>query len=185
MTVSLVERLTGADVAQLTTLDASFTTDAVLRIDQDGDGFSFREEDVSPPVTKTYGLAGHLRPGAPPPWDQLFVVRRGAVIVAVAATTYVGWNGRQRLDELHVVPAHRGAGLARGLVDRVLAEAVRNGARELWLETQHVNLPAIRAYQRLGFRITGVDVCRYRPPHDGEAAVFLSRDVVAGRSAVG
>ncbi|WP_091546653.1 GNAT family N-acetyltransferase [Modestobacter sp. DSM 44400] len=101
------------------------------------------------------------RPGAAH-WDRLFVVRAGAAVVAVAATTHVPRNGRQRLDELHVLPSRRGAGLGRRLLDQVRAEAVANGARQIWLETQAGNLPAIRAYRRLGFRITGFDVSRYR-----------------------
>ncbi|WP_299958019.1 GNAT family N-acetyltransferase [uncultured Modestobacter sp.] len=179
MTISRVERLTEADVAQLRGLDASFITDTVLKVDQDSAGFRLREEAVHPPYQKRYRLSADLQVGAQPPWGQLFVARRKGAIVAVAATTHLGWNGRQRLDELHVAPAHRGSGLGGALVGQVHEEAVQNQAREIWVETQHVNLPAIRAYRRLGFRVTGVDVSRYASRHDGEVAVFLSRDVDA------
>ena len=180
--VESVERLTGEDAAVLADLDTSFSTDVVLRITGCDSGFSVQEVAVVPPRTKRYRLAGDLRAGHEPPWDRLFVARSAAEVVAVAATTSDPWNGRQRLDELHVVPSWRGTGLARRLLRRVQAEAVANGAREIWLETQDVNIPAIRAYRRLGFRITGLDLSRYPPPHDAEVAVFMSRPVEPSRA---
>lgn len=171
-------RLTAADVAALRTFDASFTSDAVLAVRRTTDGgFSVREQPADPPVTKRYRLGTDLRPGGTLPWDRLLLARDGADLVGVAATTFEAWNARQRLDELHVAPAARGRGLARELVDRVLGEARGNGARELWVETQNINLPAVRAYRRLGFTVTGLDLTRYAPPHETEVAVFLSHPV--------
>ena len=171
-------RLTDADVAALASFDASFTSDAVLAVRRTTDGgFSVREQPAHPPVAKRYRPGAGLRPGAALPWDRLFLARDGADLVGVAATTFEAWNVRQRLDELHVAPAAHGRGLARELVDRVLGVAQDNGARELWVETQNINLPAVRAYRRLGFTVTGLDLTRYAPPHETEVAVFLSRPV--------
>lgn len=178
MEISSPARLAAADVAALSTFDASFSSGSLLAVRRTTDGgFSVREQQVDPPVSKRYRLGGGLRAGQVPPWDRLFLARDGGRLVGVAATTFEAWNARQRLDELHVAPPARGRGLARELVDRALVEARDNGARELWLETQNINLPAIRAYQRLGFEITGLDLSRYAPPHDTEVAVFLSRAV--------
>ncbi len=42
------------------------------------------------------------------------------------------------------------------------------GAQHLWLETQTDNVPAIRAYERMGFRLVGLDQTQYgdRPGAD-------------------
>jgi ribosomal protein S18 acetylase RimI-like enzyme len=45
-----------------------------------------------------------------------------------------------------------------------------------WLETSNVNLPAVRAYERLGFRLCGLDTSLYEgTPAEGEVALFLCR----------
>lgn len=176
--ITAVTRPTATDLAALETLDASFTTDTVLAVSRTPDGgFALTEQRVDPPLRKRYRPGREVPAGADPPWDRLFLAREGGALVGMAATTHEAWNARQRLDELHVAPAARRRGLARELVGRVLEEARDNGARELWLETQAVNLPAVRAYRRLGFTVTGIDVTRYAPPHDAEAALFLTRPV--------
>jgi ribosomal protein S18 acetylase RimI-like enzyme len=173
-----VTRLSAADVAALRALDASFTSDALLAVRRTTTGgFSVREQRADPPVIKHYRLGAELRAGTAPPWDRLFLARAGGTVVGMAATVFEAWNARQRLEELHVTPAARRRGLARELVGRVLETARDNGARELWVETQNINVPAIRAYRRLGFTVTGLDLTRYAPPHDTEVAVFLSRPV--------
>lgn len=176
--ITPVPRPSSADVVALRSLDASFGTDVVLAVSAlPGGGFALSEERVDPPVTRRYRFADGLRAGERPPWDTLFVARAGADVLGVAATTFTGWNRRQRVDELHVAPGARGRGLARELLDRVRDVAVANGARELWLETQTVNLPAVRAYRRMGFAVTGIDTTRYAPPFDADVALFLSAPV--------
>jgi ribosomal protein S18 acetylase RimI-like enzyme len=103
-----------------------------------------------------------------------------AAPVGFMSTTYERWNGRQVLNELHVAPAYRRRGLARELLSMVRVTARDNGAREIWLETQNVNVAAVRAYRRLGFTLTGIDMTRYLPPYDDEIALFMSAPVLPG-----
>ncbi|CAL9338026.1 hypothetical protein SUDANB95_00207 [Actinosynnema sp. ALI-1.44] len=57
-----------------------------------------------------------------------------------------------------------------------LAEGRRRAARTAWLETSSVNVPAVRAHQRMGFTPCGLDTTLYAgTPADGETALFLAK----------
>ncbi|QTR01699.1 GNAT family N-acetyltransferase, partial [Saccharothrix algeriensis] len=52
------------------------------------------------------------------------------------------------------------------------------GARTAWLETSNVNVPAVRAYLRMGFTLCGLDTTLYRgTPAEGEIALYLARNL--------
>lgn len=55
------------------------------------------------------------------------------------------------LNDLFVAPEHRGAGVARALVQAAARAAREAGAVRLDLSTQHGNAPARRLYESLGF----------------------------------
>lgn len=157
-------------------LDTSFVTTAVHQVLANEDGFVLRERTVGAPLRKRYDLTEGVTVGSAP-WDLYAVAVVDADPVGFMATTYERWNGRQVLNELHVAPAYRRRGLARELLGMVRVTARDNGAREIWLETQNVNVAAVRAYRRLGFTLTGVDTTRYLPPYDDEVALFMSAPV--------
>ena len=171
--IEAVRTLRPEHLRVLETFDASFTTDRVLVVTAGPEGFRLSEQPRDGRLTKRYGLP----PAAAHRWDVTLLVHSGDEVVALAATTYQSWNQRQVLDELHVAPGHRRRGLARRLLAEVSAVARGNGAREIWLETQNVNVPAVRAYERLGFRLSGIDLSRYAPPLDDEVALFYSRRI--------
>ena len=173
LVIETVRTLGPEHLRLLECFDASFTTDRVIAVTATQEGFRLVEQPRQELLTKRYGLP----PAAAQRWDVTLLVHSGDAVVAVAATTFSAWNQRQVLDELHVAPAHRRRGVARRLLAEVCAVARANGAREIWLETQNVNVPAVRAYQRLGFRLCGVDVSRYAPPLADEVALFLARPV--------
>ena len=83
------------------------------------------------------------------------------------------------VDELHinnlaVLPAHRGAGIASALMTTLLAEATRAGVRRLLLEVRQSNDIAQRLYARFGFVVGGVRKGYYT--HPSEDALVLWRD---------
>lgn len=87
------------------------------------------------------------------------------------------WNGTLWIWEFHVAPSFQGRGIGRNLMDRLAELARAAGLRTLRVETQNTNVPAIRFYRRVGFRMEAVDVSFYTN-HDldgGEVAVFLKR----------
>lgn len=61
------------------------------------------------------------------------------------------------LDQFYVLKAHHGSGIARALMDWVIDEAQRRGARALYLTVFIDNHRARRFYERYGFE----DVGRY------------------------
>lgn len=64
------------------------------------------------------------------------------------------------------------------MLRRLCDEATRLGARAVWLETQNVNLPAIRFYRAFGFQLAGLDDSLYDPKElPGECAVFLALSI--------
>lgn len=82
-------------------------------------------------------------------------------------------------DELHintlaVSPARRRQGLATFLLEAVMAEAAREGARRATLEVRESNKAALQLYARLGFRVSARRPGYYmNPPED---ALILWRE---------
>ncbi len=175
MTGVRIEVVTPVDarVRSLRALDSSYVTDVVYRVDVSPNGFVLSRERVTPPLSERYDVLASCD-GATP-WDAVVLATSDEGLAGFAATTYAEWNRRQVLNELHVAPHVRRTGIARRLVAEVDSIGRRNAAREIWVETQNVNAPAIEVYLRLGFRLTGIDVTLYPSPSEGEVAVFLSK----------
>lgn len=80
----------------------------------------------------------------------------GAVAVAPDGTAFVAARadgGETRLELVYVGPDSSGRGLGGALATAVLREL---GARRAHVVTQAANVPALRLYQRLGFRTRSV-----------------------------
>ena len=56
------------------------------------------------------------------------------------------------LNDLYVIPAARGRGAARALMERARAHAAETGATGLFLQTARNNVTAQRLYESLGYR---------------------------------
>lgn len=70
----------------------------------------------------------------------------------VVATGYaVAEHGWVSLHEISTDPAHRRRGLARSLVETLVAWGQMQGARHAWLHVTHDNSSARHLYRRLGF----------------------------------
>lgn len=82
-------------------------------------------------------------------------------------------------DEIHINnlalrPPYRGLGYGTALMQHVLAEARRLGARRATLEVRSGNAGALRLYERLGFYVAGTRRNYYTNPV--EDALILWRD---------
>ena len=82
-------------------------------------------------------------------------------------------------DEIHVNnlalrPQYRGRGYGTALLEHVLREAGRLGARRATLEVRSGNAGALRLYERLGFYVAGTRRNYYSNPV--EDALILWRD---------
>ena len=82
-------------------------------------------------------------------------------------------------DEIHINnlalrPEYRGRGYGTALMEHVLTEAGRLGARRATLEVRSGNAGALRLYERLGFYVAGTRRNYYTNPV--EDALILWRD---------
>lgn len=78
---------------------------------------------------------------------------------------------------MYVDAAARGQGIGQALLDEILSGPAAQSAQHIWLETQTNNVPAIRAYERMGFRVVGLDQTLYADRPDAETALYLSRQL--------
>jgi ribosomal-protein-alanine N-acetyltransferase len=75
------------------------------------------------------------------------------------------------LMNLAILPAFRGRGLAKALMDDFLAEAHRLKAPDAWLEVAVDNEAALALYERYGFTVVRVRR-KYYQPEGTDAAVM-------------
>ena len=164
------------DIPALSALDISFSTDTVYRVAQDGLSFRLVEETATPPLHKSYPF-DPTDPEERGNWTHAVVAKAGERLVGFAAAQYVAWNRRAVIWHLYVARDYRGQGIGTRLLDSAEGFARDVGARCLWMETQNVNVPAVRFYLRSGFTLCGLDTSLYDPegPAGGEVALFFSR----------
>lgn len=151
-------------------LDDTFTTDVVFSVTAEPLGLALIPVPV-PPLTKVF-----------PPDDEP-LPREGFVAEDDALRGFVSvelarWHARLVLRQITVHPGYRGRGIGRALVELALGWGRERGARTAWLETSSVNVPAVRAYQRMGFALCGLDTTLYRgTPSEGEVALYLAKEL--------
>ncbi len=102
-------------------------------------------------------------------------------LVAEDEGTLVGYAGLlvagAQADVLTIAVAtiRWGQGIGSALIDALLAEAVRRGCTEMFLEVRADNLRAQRLYQRWGFSEIGIRRGYYQP--SGTDAIVMRRDL--------
>ncbi|GHF38270.1 MULTISPECIES: GNAT family N-acetyltransferase [Streptomyces] len=164
-------------LAAVDAIDNSFVTTAVLEVTARADGFVLREAPVDPPLLKEYPDEDEERADG----AEVVAAYEGAELCGAVTVAYQAWNRRLHIADLRVSPAHRGRGIGRGLLDRVLARGRELGARTAWLEVTSVNAPAVRAYRKMGFTFAGLDTTLYTgTASEGETALFMSRPLASG-----
>ncbi|MEU4768682.1 GNAT family N-acetyltransferase [Actinosynnema sp. NPDC023794] len=160
-----------ADLDQVAALDDSFTTDTVLEVVAAPEGFTLRPTPVDPPLHKVF-------PPDDDPDGTVFVAADGPRVRGFVTVDLEEWHRRLVIRQVTVAPGHRGRGIGRALVEHACAHGREHGALTAWLETSSVNVPAVRAYRRLGFALCGLDTTFYRgTPAGGEVALFFARDL--------
>lgn len=85
-------------------------------------------------------------------------------------------------DEAHLLnicieSQHRCRGLGRRLMRFLFSQAMRQGARQLFLEVRPSNLSAIRLYQSLGLQQVGIRRGYYQATQGREDALVLRVDL--------
>ncbi len=162
--------------AALDALDTGVVTDRVYELVADEGSFELRERVVDPALHKRYPLADLAAEIARA--EASFVAEVEGAAIAFACVRCETWNRRAILTHLYVDRARRGIGAGRRLVDAAADFARERGARQLWLETQNVNYPAIQFYRHIGFELCGLDRDLYDPKAaPGEVALFFAHEL--------
>ncbi|MGW3008407.1 GNAT family N-acetyltransferase [Streptomyces sp. NPDC001219] len=170
-----------ADREQIDALDDSFTTDTVYEVVAGDEGFALRSVFVDPPLVKVFPDDEDDGDGGTDEGVHREVAVDGGTVCGVVAVGVEEWHRRLVIQQIAVASTHRGHGVGAALMERACAYGSRLGARTAWLETTSVNVPAVRAYRRMGFALCGLDTTLYRgTPSEGETALFMSRELGAG-----
>lgn len=106
------------------------------------------------------------------PFCRAFVAEEGGVVAGYAYLWVIFEQGH--LINIAVAPPFRGRGLGEALLERVLREAVGQGARAVHLEVREQNAPAIALYRKHGFEVLG-RVEKYYS--DGAAALMMEKNL--------
>lgn len=163
------------DAAAILAIDRGFSTDTVFDVEAGAEAIVLRLRALPTPILKRFPLDDLDDPARP--WNLGLVALDGDRLIGFAAVGFRTWNARLVLWHFYVDAAFRGRGAGRALIERVMGEAVRNGADHVWLETSNHNVPGIAAYQRLGFTLCGADTLLYAGTEAaGETALFYARE---------
>lgn len=153
-------------------IDTTFETDAVFDVVTTHRRIELVERRVERPVTKRYSIAEVFAGWAQ--WDTGWVAEDDGVR-GFATVEYEPWHARLVLWFLYIAPAWRRRGVGRALLERVETYGREHGASHVWLETSNVNVPGVRAYERLGYGLAGVDTLYYGSYMPGETAIYLAK----------
>ncbi len=101
----------------------------------------------------------------------------GEQLVGVAIASAEAWNNSLRIWEFHVAEPFRQRGVGRRLMEEMVETAVAHNLRIIVCETQSSNVPAIRAYRKLGFELDGIDLSFYsnEDVEKESVALFMKR----------
>jgi len=152
-----------------------------LRID------AMNEDDVAAIVSMdgpTRMSEGQLRSEFERPWARMWVAREGAGHDGAheqAVAFVIAWHVA---DELHVLNVatredRRRRGIARLLMDHVIAHARAVRVKHVLLEVRRSNVPAIALYRATGFFAMGVRA-RYYPDDEDAIEMVLAFDSETG-----
>ena len=155
-------------------IDTSFETTSVFELVTSDRRLELVERALETPLVKSYEIDEVFAHWAS--WEVGWVADDNGV-VGFATAEYEEWNGRLNLWFLYIAPPWRRRGVGRALIERVEAHGRKVGASHLWLETSSANVPGVRAYERLGFSLCGVDRTYYERYMPGETAIFLSKSL--------
>jgi ribosomal protein S18 acetylase RimI-like enzyme len=157
-------------------IDTTFQTTSFFDVVATPRKLEFVERVLPQPLTKRYSIGEVFAHWAE--WEVGWVAEVDGAIRGFATVQHEAWHQRLVLWFLYIAPAWRQIGLGRGLLEQVEAHGRRVSATHVWLETSNVNVPGVTAYERLGYRVCGVDRLYYGAYMPGEMAIYLAKMLV-------
>src|SRR5687767_13466130 len=101
-----------------------------------------------------YDLAERIRD----PDAEVVVAEINGAVVAGGSAVIKNGNSYNTFDRyaflgfMYVEPAHRGQGINRAIIDKLTEWSEKKGLKEIRLQVYSDNIPAIRAYEKVGFK---------------------------------
>lgn len=83
-------------------------------------------------------------------------------------------EGEAELHKIAILPSHRGKGLSRLLMDKMITDAKNKRADGIFLEVRSKNAPAVGLYEKYGFIRLGVRRAYYKSPPDDALIMKLT-----------
>ena len=154
---------------------AEILSDRYLSIEPAGDGFDMKWVMSGEPLRMTINdavLSDWLDHPA------VYGAFEGGRLVGFVEGFLEEWNNRYRISNICVFDhADRRSGTGTKLMETILEEAVRSGARMAVLETQTYNYKAVSFYKKNGFQIIGFDRYAYsnRGPEEHNMRLEMGR----------
>jgi ribosomal protein S18 acetylase RimI-like enzyme len=165
-----------ADRRAISAIDTSFETSVVFDVVVGQRTIELVERSLPNPLRKSYPMGDAF--AAWSTWDTGFCAEDERGVYGFAAVEYEAWHARLVLWHLYIDRARRREGIGRALIARVEEYGRTLGAQRIWLETTSVNVPGVLAYERLGFRVVGLDETVYDTlPYADEAAIYLAKSL--------
>lgn len=171
-----LRRYNDADREAVAVLDVETFVTSFADVALHAGSFSWQETALAAPIVKRHDLAHYLAEEQVG-WDHALVATHGDRICAFAGCEFSSWNRRLTILHMYVAGPARGQGIGRALLDAMLSVSGADDVQHVWLETQVDNVPAIRAYERMGFRIVGLDQTLYADHPEDDTALYMSRRV--------
>jgi len=153
-------------------IETAFETDVVFELIAGARRIELVETKLERPIVKRYSIGEVFAPWAS--WQRGWVADDDGVR-GFATVEYEAWHQRLVLWFLYIEPAWRRRGVGRALLERAEAYGREAGATHVWLETSNVNVPGVRAYERLGYSLCGADTFYYGAYMAGETALYLAK----------
>lgn len=148
-----------SDRGSVAALDVATEVDSAADLRLDDNRLTWIESPLPTVRQKDHGLAYLIE--SAPSWDEGFVAINGGQVVGFAASRFSKWNSRLTLCHMYVDGSARRLGVRTALLHAIIDSERAASAQHVWLETQTDNVPAIRAYERMGFRLVGLDQTLY------------------------
>lgn len=168
----------------------AFTVDRMLVVEETGfGGILLKEHQVTPPYTKDYDAD----PGEGPlSWVKRWDLSNWVFLAAFSGDKRLGgaavaWNtpGLFMLEErqdlavlwdIRVQPEHQGKGVGSQMFAAAEAWAISKRCQYLKIETQNINVPACRFYQKQGCVLGGINKFAY-PDLPDEICLMWYKDL--------
>jgi GNAT superfamily N-acetyltransferase len=177
-----------SDIPRLAEIDPTFTSNTTLRVQRTGSGLEAGWKLLEVPLSKPYDKGSgydfdrterrniQSRLEQSDSLEEVVIDRTTECIVGVLDITIESWRNVAWVWNLMLDKNVRGLGIGRQLVAHSIEWARYRKLRAVMLETQTNNVPACKFYERMGFRLVGINDAYYTNAdyERDEIAVFWS-----------